>query len=135
MTARPLPRVGSWFLDVRGEGRGVRVSRHPERPLVNLTLWRQDVCVGSTHLAPGDVAGLVAALSEQLADLVPDELSTRAGAARVEALERRLTELEEQSRTPGWRRALARVTARRAPRRPAPSPRPVEEQVRLTLVG
>ncbi len=71
MTAAPLlGRLGVWVLDRRGEGRGVRVSRHPELGAINLSVWRTSECVGTVQLRPQEAAQLVGALTEQLAELV-----------------------------------------------------------------
>ena len=48
---RPLPEVGSVFLDARGDDRALRVSWHSEADLVVLSLWRDNVCTASFRLA------------------------------------------------------------------------------------
>ena len=137
MTGRPQhTQFGTWILDGRGEGRGLRVSRHDELGVINLSLWRQNTCVGTARLLPEDAAVLIGALSEQLVGLGPDAGPSDADTARVQALEERLARLEEQSSTPAWRRTLDRVTRRaRASRAPAPaSPEQPSPAVLLTLV-
>lgn len=126
MTAAPLlGRLGVWVLDRRGEGRGVRVTRHPELGAINLSVWRASVCVGTVQLGPPEAAALIGALSEQLADLVaspPPPARPVHPAGRVEELEARLAQLEEHLRLPAWKRALSRVVDRRpAPAPPAPN--------------
>lgn len=69
MNVLPLPAVGCWAEDLRGEGRAVRVSAHPDAHLLTLSLWKDERCVASVQLPPADVAGLVSGLSECLAQL------------------------------------------------------------------
>jgi hypothetical protein len=57
--ARPLPTVGSIFLDARGDDRALRVSWHSEADLVVLSLWRDNVCTATFRLAVDEVADLV----------------------------------------------------------------------------
>jgi len=57
--ARPLPAVGSIFLDARGDERALRVSWHPEADLVVISLWRDNVCAASFRLAVDEVPDLV----------------------------------------------------------------------------
>jgi len=65
-TVVPLPRQGEVFLDVRGEGRTLRLSWHHERDVVVLSLWRQSLCCGSFRLAAADVPQLITALVQGL---------------------------------------------------------------------
>ena len=74
VTALPLPRAGSIFLDTRGSGRVLRVSWHPEADVVVLSLWRDDTCMGSFRLALDEVPELIAALQDGV---------NRAGASAV----------------------------------------------------
>ena len=60
--ARPLPELGSIFLDSRGGDRALRVSWHHDAGLVVLSLWRDNVCAGSFRLAVDDVPELIALL-------------------------------------------------------------------------
>jgi hypothetical protein len=60
--ARPLPGVGSIFLDARGDDRALRVSWHAEADLVVLSLWRDNVCAASFRLAVDEVPDLIAML-------------------------------------------------------------------------
>jgi hypothetical protein len=57
--ARPLPAVGSIFLDARGDERALRVSWHPEADLVVISLWRDNVCAASFRLAVDEVPDLI----------------------------------------------------------------------------
>ena len=57
--ARPLPELGSIFLDARGSERALRVSWHSEADLVVLSLWRDNVCAASFRLAIEDVPELI----------------------------------------------------------------------------
>jgi hypothetical protein len=69
MTVIPLPRHGQWAWDLRGQGRGVRVSAHADEGLLNVSLWREGTCVGTAQLLPADVAKLLSGLSEGLAEI------------------------------------------------------------------
>ncbi|MFC3502532.1 hypothetical protein ACFOOK_16355 [Micromonospora krabiensis] len=60
----PIPSFGDLFADVRGEDRMMRVSYHPDRGAVVLSLWSGPVCRGSFRLATGDVPRLLALLTE-----------------------------------------------------------------------
>ncbi len=66
---RPLPRTGSIFLDARGGDRVLRVSWHGDdadpRVLV-LSLWRDNVCVGSFRLGADEVPDLIDVLVDAL---------------------------------------------------------------------
>ena len=60
--------------DVRGDGSFVRVTWHPERRLVVLSHWHDDVCVSASRLAIEDAAELIAMLANALRDAAgPDE--------------------------------------------------------------
>ena len=63
---RPLPHLGSIFLDARGGDRALRVSWHHESGLVVLSLWRDNVCAGSFRLAVDEVPDLIALLRSGL---------------------------------------------------------------------
>ena len=56
---RPLPALGSIFLDDRGADRALRVSWHSESDLVVISLWRDNVCTGTFRLAVDEVPELV----------------------------------------------------------------------------
>ncbi|MBA2955169.1 hypothetical protein GON03_12580 [Nocardioides sp. MAH-18] len=56
---RPLPELGSIYLDARGAERALRVSWHHESGLVVLSLWRENVCAGSFRLAIDEVPALI----------------------------------------------------------------------------
>lgn len=64
--ARPLPSLGSVYLDPRGGERALRVSWHPEAGLVVLSLWRDNVCAGSFRLEVDQVPDLIDLLREGL---------------------------------------------------------------------
>jgi hypothetical protein len=57
--ARPLPELGSIFLDARGNDRALRVTWHSESDLVVLSLWRDNVCAASFRLAVDEVPELI----------------------------------------------------------------------------
>jgi hypothetical protein len=111
MTVIALPTHGRWAWDARGDGRAVRVSTHTAVGLLNVSIWRDDVCVGTVRLAPDDAAKLINGLSDGLAQLAaaapPGDPA--ADAERFHELEERLTRLESGRRSPVWRRAVDAV--------------------------
>lgn len=114
MSAVVLPTHGRWAWDARGDGRAVRVSTHGEAGLLNLSFWRDDICVGTARLRPGDVAQLVDGLVEGLAALASRPRPVDSDAARLHELELRLARLEHESclrsgerRLPDPRRVVA----------------------------
>ena len=113
MTVPAVTRMGSWVLDRRGQGRGVRITRHPELHAINLSIWRESVCVGTVHLSPVDAAEVVQAITGQLAELARPAPPVHA-AGRVDELEARIAQLERHARAPrppGWRRAVDKLVA------------------------
>ena len=56
--------------DARGDGSFVRVTWHPDRRLVVLSHWRDDVCVSASRLAVEDAAALLALLAGAVGDAV-----------------------------------------------------------------
>jgi hypothetical protein len=54
------------FLDERGAG--LRVSWHPERDLVVLSVWQDDRCVGTFRMPVQDVPRLSGLLAAALGD-------------------------------------------------------------------
>ncbi|MGY1671657.1 hypothetical protein [Geodermatophilus sp. SYSU D00710] len=110
MTVIALPKPGRWVWDARDRSRALRVSTHPEQGLLNLSVWRDDLCVGTVKLRPEEVSGLVAALSDGLARLAarPAEPPREDDVvADVVALETRLAAVE--SRLPARPRATRLV--------------------------
>ncbi|SCX43200.1 hypothetical protein SAMN03159343_1189 [Klenkia marina] len=107
MTVPAVTRMGSWVLDRRGQGRGVRITRHPELHAINLSIWRDSVCAGTVHLTPADAAEVVQAITVQLAELARPAPPVRS-TDRVDELEARIAELEQQAlpRRGVWRRVL-----------------------------
>ena len=57
-----MPTVGGLFEDVRGDDRTMRVSCHPERDVVVVSLWLDRICRASFRLSAGDLPRLRAAL-------------------------------------------------------------------------
>ncbi|MFI6262665.1 hypothetical protein [Micromonospora sp. NPDC051006] len=72
----PIPSFGDLFADSRGEDRTMRVSYHPDRDAVVLSLWSGAVCRGSFRMATGDLPRLLSLLTEisggGTADAPPD---------------------------------------------------------------
>jgi hypothetical protein len=66
----PTPLETSVLVDARGSGRAMRVTWHHEAGdagLVVLSLWHDEVCVGSFRLEAADVPALVTTLVDGLA--------------------------------------------------------------------
>jgi hypothetical protein len=106
MTVLALPTHGRWAWDARGERRALRVSTHAEAGVVNLSIWRDDICVGTVRLLPADVATLMAGLGEGMAELASsagNEDRRGSDGDRLRALEERLAQLERRPPTPAWR--------------------------------
>ena len=100
MSVLPFQPPGRWAWDARGSQRAVRVSPHPAENLVNLSVWRDDTCVGTVRLLPDEVSALVTGLTDGLAELA--RRPATAGAT-VTDLAERLAVLERQLARPVWR--------------------------------
>ncbi len=89
---------GRWVADIRGDGRGVRVSAHAEGGFLVVSTWKAGTCVGTVRLLPDEAADLVAALSHSLAALTRDEPPLGRGPVdpMVKELEVRLSALEQR---------------------------------------
>jgi hypothetical protein len=109
MTAVVLPLHGHWAWDARGGGRAVRVSTHLESGLLNLSLWRDDTCVGTARLRPDEAATLITGLTDGLAELASRPRTAGPDAATLAELESRLARLESP-RAAGWRQAADAIT-------------------------
>jgi hypothetical protein len=119
MSVLPFPPRGRWAWDARGNERAVRVTAHPPEGLVNLSVWRDDMCVGTVRLRPDEVAGLVEGLTEGLARLAerpaapsvgdPSVGGPSVGDPSVSDLEGRVTRIESRLARPAWKSAA--VTA------------------------
>jgi hypothetical protein len=68
VTPSRLPRRRDIVLDERGDGRALRVTWHHDAGVAVVSVWRQDRCVGTVHVAAEDVPGLVAVLTDGLAE-------------------------------------------------------------------
>ena len=109
MTAVVLPVHGHWAWDARGGGRAVRVSAHSESGLLNLSLWREDLCVGTVRLRPDEAATLIGGLTDGLAALAARPRTVGPDSATLAELETRLSRLE-QPRPRRWRQAADAVS-------------------------
>ena len=109
MTAVVLPAHGHWAWDARGGGRAVRVSTHLEAGLLNLSLWRDDTCVGTARLRPDEAATLITGLTDGLAELAARPRLVGPDAATLAELETRLARLEDAP-PPRWRQAADAIT-------------------------
>lgn len=58
-----MPTFGDLFTDLRGADRTLRVSYHPDRGAVVLSLWSGTLCRGSFRMPADDVGRLVALLT------------------------------------------------------------------------
>src|SRR3954451_2018607 len=77
MTLQALPKpetpAGRWTWEsARAHTRAIRISPRSKQRVVNISLWRDERCVGSVHLSPAEAASVAAKLSEALADLAID---------------------------------------------------------------
>ncbi|WP_369253964.1 hypothetical protein [Geodermatophilus amargosae] len=79
--------------------RAVRVSTHPAQGLLDLSIWRDDLCVGTVKLRPDEVAGLVSGLTDGLARLATTP-PPAAGSASVTDLQTRLAAVESRPAAP-----------------------------------
>ena len=97
MSAR-VDAPGQWVPDIRGDGRGVRVSAHAEVGFLVVSTWKAGTCVGTVRLLPDEAADLVAALSRSLAALTRDNPLLGLGAVDPMAreFEARLSALEQR---------------------------------------
>jgi hypothetical protein len=97
---------GRWAWDARGDNRAVRVSAHARERVVNLSVWRDDLCVGTVRLLPEEAAALVTGLTEGLA-----QLTERPAPAppQVQELEDRLARLEARLSQPTLRTTAAKA--------------------------
>lgn len=66
-----MPGFGDLFADTRGDDRTMRVSYHPERGAVVLSLWSGTVCRGSFRMAVGDAPRLLSLLAQISATAAP----------------------------------------------------------------
>ena len=102
-----LTRAGRWAWDARGDRRAVRVSPHAEENVINLSVWRDDICVGTVRLQPSEAAALVEGLADGLALLAERPADD---AARMRGMEDRLARLESRLAEPVWRAAATAAT-------------------------
>ena len=113
MTVVRLPARGRWAWDARGDSRAVRVSPHARENVVNLSVWRDDICVGTVRLVPSEVIALVTGLTEGLAELAerpadaPPQAEGSGDAERLWEMEERLARIESRLMTSRWKAATA----------------------------
>lgn len=110
MTVLPLPDRGRWVWDARDRARAVRVATHREAGLVNLSVWRDETCVGTVKLRPDEVVDLVGALTDGLARLTVPPRAAQPSPPIAE-LEQRLAEVESRLAVPAWQRVVGDVRA------------------------
>ncbi len=82
MALQRTPRTGMVLPDLRGDGRSLRATWHQDQQVVVLSLWRNNLCVGTFRLAADEVPDLIALLRHGL------EEAHDAARERVERLER-----------------------------------------------
>ena len=97
---------GRWAWDARGDNRAVRVSAHARENIVNLSVWRDDICVGTVRLMPDEVTALVTGLTDGLAVLAA---RPQGSSPSIDHLEERLARLEAQLAEPAWKTAATRA--------------------------
>jgi hypothetical protein len=116
MTVLRLPVHGRWVWDARGDNRAVRVSAHVREKVVNLSVWRDELCVGTVRLLPSEAASLVVGLTDGLAELADraDETPQEQSTATLREMEQRLARLESRLAEPVWRTAVTAAAARAA---------------------
>ncbi|TDB76704.1 hypothetical protein [Micromonospora sp. KC723] len=83
----PMPGFGDLFTDLRADDRTMRVSFHPERAVVVLSLWRGAVCRGSFRMAVEEAGRLRALLEAIEAAAGPTADGTVGGEEAAEATE------------------------------------------------
>ncbi|MCW3842558.1 hypothetical protein ONA70_20885 [Micromonospora yasonensis] len=66
-----MPSFGDLFADLRGEDRTMRVSYHPDRGAVVLSLWNGTVCRGSFRMPVDDLDRLLTMLADVRQAAVP----------------------------------------------------------------
>jgi hypothetical protein len=109
MSVLPFPPRGRWAWDAPGHDCAVRVSAHASEGVVNLSMWRDEICVGTVRLQPDEVAGLVEELTEGLARLTERPAESL---LTVSELEDRLARIEPCLARPAGRTAAATAVAR-----------------------
>jgi hypothetical protein len=72
---QPLPRRQEIFVDERGVG--LRVTWHPEREMVVLSVWHGATCTASFRLAVADLPRLTGFLSSVMGDWTGEVLAAR----------------------------------------------------------
>ncbi|PZF97390.1 hypothetical protein C1I99_15665 [Micromonospora deserti] len=77
----PMPGFGDLFTDIRGGDRTMRISWHPERGALVLSLWAGTVCRGSFRMAADDLDNLLALLDEITSTLRPAVGAASGGSA------------------------------------------------------
>ncbi len=114
MSVVRLPVHGRWVWDARGDNRAVRVTAHVRENVVNLSVWRDEFCVGTVRLLPSEAASLVVGLTDGLAELAdrPDQTPQTEGADTLREMEQRLARLESRLAAPGWRTVATTAAAR-----------------------
>lgn len=76
-------RTGTWFADERGIDRRMKITWHPERKLLVLSLWHEDTCTATFRLGVAEVPRLVGTMVEALGNAArgaPDATTPLAGA-------------------------------------------------------
>lgn len=114
-----LPAGSTWLLDERGVA--LKATWRLSHGFINLSIWRDDRCYDTFHLAPADAARLISFLVNGLADVasVPPAapvMTLAADSAPEEGpnYRERLTKLDGQLRT------VVAATLRKAADRLAP---------------
>lgn len=76
-----MPSFGDLFTDLRGDDRTMRVSYHPDRGAVVVSLWSGTVCRGSFRMPVDDVRKLTTLLTEIEASVAASSVPASGGPA------------------------------------------------------
>ena len=64
------------LLSVDERGIGLRATWHLDHGFLNLSLWRDDVCVETFHLTPNEAARLASFIADGLFDAAEHSVAT-----------------------------------------------------------
>ena len=72
-----------WFDDVRGDGRRLQVTWHPEHGFVVVSLWHRDTCTSTFQLPIGEAPRVITLLANALGEEAAAGRITTGSAADV----------------------------------------------------
>ncbi|HSJ83461.1 MAG TPA: hypothetical protein VLA91_06555 [Acidimicrobiia bacterium] len=97
-----------------GDRSALRATWHRDSGFVVISLWRDDTCVATSHLTPGEAGRLASFITGGLAEIATEAHRGGSGVARVAASRSLAKRLNDNLRM--WRRSVAvslESTARR----------------------